>query len=206
MASLGPEWLVLHAVPVGKGTSDIDHVLVGPGGVFTINTNNHSGQPVWVAGRTLMVGGKRTRHLHNAAHEAERAAKLLSHRVGFPVEVRAVVVIVDPKSLTLRARPQQVAELTQAQLLGWLRRRGSALSQHEVSRIASAAVQADTWRCRPTPTADPALLQRNFDALRVLVDQARRRRAAWALAVPAAGLVLLANSASWGAAILQRLP
>ncbi|MGX9900726.1 nuclease-related domain-containing protein [Arthrobacter sp. SA17] len=29
---LGPEWTVLHAVPVGSGASDIDHVLIGPGG------------------------------------------------------------------------------------------------------------------------------------------------------------------------------
>jgi hypothetical protein len=50
-------WTVLHAVPVGKGDSDIDQVVIGPGGVFTINTKNHAGQKVWVAGRTLLVSG-----------------------------------------------------------------------------------------------------------------------------------------------------
>lgn len=30
LARLGPEWTVLHAVPVGAGTSDIDHVLIEP--------------------------------------------------------------------------------------------------------------------------------------------------------------------------------
>ncbi len=38
LARLGPEWTVLHSIPVGNGTSDIDHVVIGPGGVFTINT------------------------------------------------------------------------------------------------------------------------------------------------------------------------
>jgi len=57
LATLGPEWTVLHAVPVGTGTSDIDHVLIGPAGVFTLNTKNHSDQSVWVAGRTLMGAG-----------------------------------------------------------------------------------------------------------------------------------------------------
>ena len=32
---LDPEWKILHAVPVGTGASDIDHVLIGPAGVFT---------------------------------------------------------------------------------------------------------------------------------------------------------------------------
>lgn len=30
LAALGPEWSVLHSVPVGSGMSDIDHVVVGP--------------------------------------------------------------------------------------------------------------------------------------------------------------------------------
>src|SRR5687767_11173747 len=71
-------WAVLHAVPVGKGDSDIDHVVIGPGGVFTINTKNHSGQKVWVAGRTFMVNGQKQLHLRNAVHEAQRASRLLS--------------------------------------------------------------------------------------------------------------------------------
>ncbi len=120
LAGLGPDWLVLHAVPVGTGSTDIDHVLVGPGGVFTINTKNHSGQPVWVAGRTLMVAGKKTRHLYNAAHEAARASKLLSAAAGDAVDVTAVVVIVEPKSLTIKVAPEQVTVVTERQLLRWL--------------------------------------------------------------------------------------
>ena len=32
LADLGPEWTVLHAVPVGAKASDIDDVLIGPAG------------------------------------------------------------------------------------------------------------------------------------------------------------------------------
>lgn len=41
LAKLGPQWRVLHAVRVGDRGSDIDHVVVGPGGVFTVNAKNH---------------------------------------------------------------------------------------------------------------------------------------------------------------------
>ena len=40
-------WHVLHAVPVGDRGTDIDHVLIGPGGVLTLNTKNHPGATVW---------------------------------------------------------------------------------------------------------------------------------------------------------------
>lgn len=36
-----PAWRVLHSVPVGTGRGDIDHVLIGPPGVVTINTKHH---------------------------------------------------------------------------------------------------------------------------------------------------------------------
>ncbi|MFF2347351.1 nuclease-related domain-containing protein [Pseudarthrobacter sp. NPDC058119] len=193
LANLGPEWLVLHAVPVGTGTSDIDHVLVGPAGVFTINTKNHSGQPVWVAGRTLMVAGTKTRHLYNGAYEAARGAKLLTAAARFPVKVTGVVVIVEPKSLTIRARPEAVKVVTDAQLLRWLRGFRPVLTGEEVANISAVAVQPGTWHRRPAPRGDQVGLQRNFDALRRLVDQARRRRAAWVLGVPAMVFLTIMN-------------
>lgn len=36
---LGEGWHVLHAVQVGDQGSDIDHIAIGPGGVFTINAS-----------------------------------------------------------------------------------------------------------------------------------------------------------------------
>lgn len=205
LEGLGPEWLVLHAIPVGKGDTDIDHLLVGPAGVFTLNTKNHSGQSVWVAGRTLMVAGKKTRHLYNAAYEAARASKLLGAAVGSAVDVTGVVVVVDPKSLTVRSQPDQVVVLREVQLLAWLKRRRRVLGPAEVGQIAAAAALARTWHRNPVAPGSGDTLQVRFNALRLLVEQARRRRAAWVLGVPAAGFLMLANGAQTLAAIVQSL-
>jgi hypothetical protein len=42
LEGLGPDWHVLHGVWLGHG--DIDHVLVGPGGAFTIETEANRGR------------------------------------------------------------------------------------------------------------------------------------------------------------------
>ncbi|MEW9873937.1 nuclease-related domain-containing protein [Arthrobacter sp. HS15c] len=205
LEGLGPEWLVLHAIPVGKGDTDIDHLLVGPAGVFTLNTKNHSGQSVWVAGRTLMVAGKKTRHLYNAAYEAARASKLLSAAVGSAVNVTGMVVVVDPKGMTIRSQPDQVVVLREVQLLGWLKRCRRVLGPAEVGQIAAAATLARTWHRNPVAPGNGDTLQVHFNALRLLVEQARRRRAAWVLGVPAAGFLMLANGAQTLAAIALSL-
>jgi hypothetical protein len=194
---LGPEWAVLHAVPVGAGTSDIDHVLIGPAGVFTLNTKNHAGQSVWVAGRTLMVAGKKQRHLYNASYEATRAAKLLTRKVNEPVEVTGVVVVVAPKSLTVRERPSGVAALTDRQLLRWLSGRPNILTPRQIVEITAAAVEPGTWHSKPTDMMDPSFLRFEFAKLRTLVDSARRRRAGWLLALIIGAPLILATFSAY---------
>lgn len=50
-------WHVLHSVPVGKKGSDIDHVVIGWGGVYTLNTKTHPGKRIWVSPRQVRVDG-----------------------------------------------------------------------------------------------------------------------------------------------------
>ncbi|MGO4859040.1 nuclease-related domain-containing protein [Arthrobacter sp. 2MCAF14] len=183
LARLGPEWTVLHAVPVGAGTSDIDHVVIGPAGVYTVNTKNQSNRRIWVAGRTLMVAGTKQRYLPNAMHEAARAGKLLSAAAGLAVEVTGVLVFVEPKGITVRERPECITVLTDGQLLRWLNRRKPVHTPEQLARIVAVAALPETWHRRPAAPGDAVALQRGFAALRTEVVGARRRRAVWALAV-----------------------
>ena len=85
-------WFVFHDVPVGARGANVDHVVIGPGGVFTINTKNLTGS-IRVNPRSIVHNGFRTDFLPKATSEAHRAAKLLSAAVGRPVEVRGFLAI-----------------------------------------------------------------------------------------------------------------
>lgn len=182
LAKLGPEWVVLHAVPVGDRGADIDHVLIGPPGVFTLNTKNHTGQPVWVAGRTLMVGGHRQPYIPKACHEATRVETLLSAAVGAPVPVTGVLVLVGPRGVTIKEEPVGVAVVTDRQLLRWLHRRPPVLATEQLTRLTAAAGLPDTWAAHLPDAEDPAVLQAAFNVLDRQVRTARRRRTARRLA------------------------
>ena len=199
-------WAVLHAVPVGKGDSDIDHVVIGPGGVFTVNTKNHAGQKVWVAGRTFMVNGQKQQHLRNAEHEAQRASRLLSAAAGLRVDVVPVIAVVDPASLALRERPEQVVVLTASQLVRWLKKRPAALAPEQVRALLDVSVDPATWHTAPTQGTEPTAVRSSFSALDLQVRHARRTRRAWACGLlGAGGLAAATGGPSLLTALLTRL-
>ena len=104
LSMFGEGWASLHSIPVGTGSSDIDHLVIGPAGVFTINTKYSPGSAVWSAGHGLLVNGtSRAPYLRNAAFEVTRVSKILSDAVGFPVPVTGVIAFVAPGSMTRTA-------------------------------------------------------------------------------------------------------
>jgi len=198
LGRLGPGWTVLHAVPVGAKESDIDHVVIGAPGVFTINTKNHAGKAIWVAGRTLMVSGQKQHHLRNAVHEAARASKLLSAAAGFHVPVAGVIALVGIKSLSTKEPASGTTVLTAAQLRRWLDKRPPVFTEESVASIAASAKQPETWHLAPRESGSPAELQNRFKQVQRRVESARRRRRAWAIA----GMAVIAGAAAIAAITL----
>lgn len=179
LSRLGEEWTVLHSVPVGSEGSDIDHVLIGPAGVYTINTKHHANKDVWVAGRALRVSNHPQHHISNAAFEARRAAKLLTQASGLTVETAGMVVVVGARKLVIKAAPDgddvTVGVVRDSELLGALQSR-RIYSDEQVRRIADAAVQAGTWSLLPVSTVDPEELQAQYETLEgELAAEAKKR-------------------------------
>lgn len=146
LAGRDPRWHFLHAVPVGDRGSDIDHVAVGPGGVFTINAKHHPSARIWVGGDTFMVNGVRQPYIRNARYEASRAGRLLSAACGFPVPVMGVVVPVNAEDITIKAEPEGVAVVNRWLIGRWLGRRPETLVEEQIERIFAAARRPATWR------------------------------------------------------------
>jgi hypothetical protein len=185
LADLGPEWTVLHSIPVGSGTSDIDHVTIGQAGVFTINTKHHPGKPVWIGGKGMRVGGHSVPYIRNAAHEASRAATLLTAASGMTVPVTSVITLVGVASIVTKRPPDggsvDLRIVTERQLLGVLQTR-PVFSVEQVQRIVDAAVLPGTWHKKPQPAEDGVAINLAFESLHdgvTVMDALTRRRAYW---------------------------
>ena len=146
LAKKDPRWRSLHAIPVGSKGSDIDHLVVGPGGVFTLNTKNHPDATIYASGNTVMVNGHRTHYVRNSRFEAERAGRLLATALGRPVHVEGVIVIVNAPNVVVKKPAEQVHVVRRRQILQWTLGHGEILTQSECDAIYEVARRSTTWQ------------------------------------------------------------
>lgn len=163
LVRLYPDWRVLHGVPMGPGGSDIDHVVIGPAGVFTITTRHHPQARVQVKGDVVLVNSQRVSYVRTSRFEAACASRLLSAAVGFPVHARALAVTVGA-DLVVAGQPEGLTFCERRRLVDLLRKAPTVLSPSQVKQLYAVARHPDTWSAdvripSPRPPVDQARSQ-----------------------------------------------
>jgi len=144
---LGSPWRILHAVPVGTRGSDIDHIVIGPPGLFTLNTKNHPDANVWVRGDTFNVNGRNVPYIRNSRHAAARAAKLVTAASGIAVPAMGLVVVYGAtRGFTVKEQPEDVHVIARRQVSRWLRSLPPVLDPQHIDVIYEHARRSTTWR------------------------------------------------------------
>ena len=137
----------MHILPIPDSDEQIDHLVIGPAGVFAIDSEEWDKRmPVRTSSHRQLWHGPRNMkdRLEHAHWEADQAAELLSAAMGSPVTVRAAMAVYGPKIMWDVAEIRDVDTFSGPRLRKYLRReakrRGShLLSPSEVERIDKAA-------------------------------------------------------------------
>ena len=179
LSRLPPEWRVFHALPIGKAGADIDHLVLGPGGIFTINTKHHRGKKIWIAERSFLVNGQKQPYLRNSKFEATRVTKMLQARMPHLPPAQAVIALVSPASVTIKKKPDAVNVLDANYLRRWLLKRPVVLAETDLVELTAIIDAPPTW---PTPALP---LTPNLMAQYITLDREYRaasgRRTGWKL-------------------------
>ena len=151
LAKLGRAgYRAMHASAIPGSEDQIDHLVVGPAGVFAIDSE------AW--DKHLVVRAKNARQLwhgpfskkdrlEHAQWEAQRAAEMLSGEMGKPVSVRPAMAVYGPKIPWDVATIREVDVFSGPRLRKYLRRRArqtdvQPLTDDEIERIYAAANKA----------------------------------------------------------------
>lgn len=147
LETLAPAWRALHAVPVGRKGSDLDHVVIGPAGIVSVNTKTHRGKTVWVGGRTVRIGGRDQPYIRNALLEQHRVSKAAHRALGRGIPSRAVVAVLGASSWGTGEVPcpEGVCVIPAEHVAQWLLSLPVALSPGEVATLYERLRWASAW-------------------------------------------------------------
>ena len=146
-------YLVLDARPIPNSREVIDHLVVGPTGVYAIDSERwHKQVPIRTYnGRQLWHGPENKKaRLEHAKWEAQQASQLLSAKLGKDVTVRPALAIYGPQIPWDIAVIRDVDVFNGDRLRKYLKRRSKVretakLSREDVARIYQAAEAVLPW-------------------------------------------------------------
>lgn len=184
LKTLSSEWAVFHSLPIGVDGWDIDHVLVGPGGIVTINTKRHHDLPVVVAAEGLTVDGQQVPYLRHSEFEEEYVASLFRGRRSSIPPIHPTVVFVAPREILVKSTPPRVTVLDLNDLVSWLGALPVVLDATDQQGIADLFDNPATWANTMVDTGD-ALLKRFFE----LEEKVRRARLQQTVRLPLEALL-----------------
>ncbi|MFF3309017.1 nuclease-related domain-containing protein [Streptomyces sp. NPDC002952] len=134
----GAGWHTLHSVPLSGGDR-IHHLVIGPGGLFSVRTLYARKQRVLIADPMVTVGRREPYPLLRAVRaEADRASYALT------AEVHPVLVVTGPTAVTVTAAPRSVRVLRDTDLPS-LARLGGVLKPADVEALHAMARDRQTW-------------------------------------------------------------
>jgi hypothetical protein len=99
LSYLNDEYLLLNDVMLPGGRGNIDHILIGPTGVFVFETKNYSGKYVCYGDKWFFQGVREKYDVSSVSVQAKNNASTLAsllHTSGFTVDVNPVIIFTHP--------------------------------------------------------------------------------------------------------------
>jgi hypothetical protein len=144
LAALGDGWAVIHDLTIGRKGANLDHLVIGPAGVFALNTKNLTGK-LTVYEHAILQNGHKTAFVPAALREARTVQQRLSAAAGREVRAWGVLVVLGCE-VEVRKPLANLTLVRARSLPRWLRKLpGGVLSPGEVLELERLARTPGTW-------------------------------------------------------------
>ncbi|TFC28766.1 NERD domain-containing protein [Cryobacterium sp. TMT1-3] len=191
LARLPEGYSVYHSLPIRHTAFWVDHLVVGPGGIFSINSKTHWDRDLTGSQRSIPIGEHAMPYLRDARFESAQITALLAKAMPATSVVQPVIVLVNPHKILLARKPDTVTVIDSPRLRRWLVGRPQVFSAEQQAALTTLVDDPGTWRAAGQPLA-PAHLHARFTALEQQVAAARTRRTTFTVLAAAAAATVLA--------------
>ncbi len=136
LAQLGDEYHIVHDVVVGRG--NIDHVVVGPTGIFVIETKSHRGKLTEQDGQLRLNGRPLEKDFLSQGYAEAMALKEYLHKVSGREFYVVPYVVFTAAFVSVRGTPRGVGVIPSKWLVQRIQGGKGRLDSDEAARVARA--------------------------------------------------------------------
>ncbi|MDJ0348156.1 nuclease-related domain-containing protein [Cryobacterium sp. PH29-G1] len=195
LARLPDGYSVYHSLPIRNTAFWVDHLVVGPGGIFAINSKTHWDRDLAGSLRSIPIGDHAMPYLRDARFESAQITALLAAGMPEASVVQPMIVLVNPHKILLARKPDNVTVIDSTRLRRWLVARPAVFTALQQAALTAVVDDPAIWRTAGQPLT-PAHLHARFTALEQRVAAARTRRTTFTVLAAAAAATVLAVVAS----------
>ena len=190
LARLPEGYSVYHSLPIRNTAFWIDHLVVGPGGIFSLNAKTHWDRDLDGSLRSIPVDNHAMPYLRDVRFESAQVTTLLAGAMPVDAVIHPVIVLVNPRKILLARQPVSVTVIDARRLRRWLVAHAPVLSAGEQAALTEVIDDPMVWRTSGAAIA-PENLHARFTALEQEVAAARTRRATFTVLAAAASTIAL---------------
>jgi hypothetical protein len=143
LGDFAADWRTVHGQIVGRRGHVIDHIVVGPPGVFCLTAKQQRGN-VTVTEGDYFVEGQRIDLFAEARRDAAAVSNRLKMATGLDCAALPVVVMVGAR-LTVERQPNDLVVVTDEALALWLKSLRATLNENARRAFAEAIETPATW-------------------------------------------------------------
>lgn len=145
LSRLDPRWGFVQALRADGGHINLDHWVVGPGGIYLLSTKLHPGSRLYVAGDNFLVDGRDAPYVPNMRETALENAESLAANMRWDLDVMGVIVPIEDRQLTVDQQPYAVQVVDEDGLVDWLINRPEELTKRQILAAYNAARNTSSW-------------------------------------------------------------
>jgi hypothetical protein len=137
-STLSNDYVLINDVQLVAGKKgNIDHIVVGPTGIFVLETKNHRGKIICYEERWTGIGQNPFTQARINASRVYKVIKASGISLSKPLWTRAVTVFANKKvELDMRKAPSKVAVLKIDELTNYITQERKRLSAQEIELIS----------------------------------------------------------------------
>ncbi len=148
LTNLDPRWGFMQSARQNGGITELDHWVIGPGGVYLLDAKHLPGSRLYVAGDQFLVDGYEQPFVPQMRTQAQLSSARLSVSTHWDIDITGIIVPFHGRKLTIDHQSDDVAVLDEIDVAEWLLNRPEQFTKQQILSAFSAARDASVLKPR----------------------------------------------------------